>query len=224
MSPSAYVPIDISGDFLRQSSAELARTFPELPIYPVEADFTRSVPLPKNIAGIPSLGFFPGSTIGNLPPRAAVDLLRVMADTLRGGMLLIGIDRIKAASIMVPAYDDAQGVTARFNMNLLQRINRELEGTIPLDAFRHQVRWNEIESRIEMHLVAVRDARFAVGGSVLSMAAGETIHTENSYKYGGRDARLLLRAGGWAPVQEWVDANGMFGIYLARECAASAAP
>jgi L-histidine N-alpha-methyltransferase len=213
--------------FWRFSSPVFRRArsdIPGLPIHPVEADFTLPISLPKNIAGIPSLGFFPGSTIGNLSPRAAVDLLRVMADTLRRGMLLIGIDRVKDASILVPAYDDAQGVTARFNLNLLQRINRELAGTIPLDAFRHRACWNEAESRIEMHLLAVRNVRFAVGGNVLSMQAGETIHTENSYKYGPRDAKLLLRAGGWSPVREWTDADAMFGIYLAQEGASAAGP
>jgi dimethylhistidine N-methyltransferase len=223
--PAAYVPIDISGEFLRGSAAALAKDFPALPIYPVEGDFTRRPALPKAIEGMPRLGFFPGSTIGNFAVPTAVDLLRVMAGILGGsGMLLIGIDRIKDARIMLPAYDDAQGVTAAFNLNLLYRINRELGGTIPVDDFRHVVRWNDVEARIEMHLEAMRDLDFMVGGHSFSMARGETIHTENSVKYGLRDARVLLRAGGWAPIAEWSDKADRFFLILAREGAASAAP
>ncbi|MCF8707280.1 L-histidine N(alpha)-methyltransferase [Rhizorhapis sp. SPR117] len=215
--PAAYVPIDISGDFLRESSAVLARDFPGLPVRPVEADFLCPVQLPKELANIPRLGFFPGSTIGNFDAPAAVDLLRSLHWSLgEGAMLLIGIDRIKDASVLVPAYDDTAGVTAQFNLNLLARINRELDGTIPLDAFRHLAVWNDDRARIEMHLEAVRDVTFAIDSNRYSMRAGETIHTENSYKYGLRDARLLLRAGGWNPVNEWTDAGDMFSLFLAE--------
>jgi L-histidine Nalpha-methyltransferase len=224
ISPSAYVPIDISGDFLRQSSAELSRNFPDIPVYPLEADFTRSVKLPKGLEAAPALGFFPGSTIGNLTPYAAVDLLRTMADNLQGSMLLIGIDRVKAPSILLPAYDDMQGVTARFNLNLLNRINRELHGTICVGDFVHQARWNVEESRIEMHLVASRDTSFVVGERHFDVPAGETIQTESSYKYAPREAHLLLRAGGWSPVKEWTDAEGLFSIYLAAEGASPSLP
>ncbi|KQT33342.1 dimethylhistidine N-methyltransferase [Sphingomonas sp. Leaf412] len=217
VSPSAYVPIDISGDFLRESSRTLSAAFPNLLVLPFEADFTRPLALPHTIADAPKLGFFPGSTIGNLIPRAAVDLLRAMRVSLgEGAMLLIGMDRIKDASVLVPAYDDAAGVTGRFNMNLLERINRELDGTIPLDAFRHEAVWNDDRARIEMHLKAVRDASFTVDGRDFAIAAGETIHTENSHKYGPRDARILLRSGGWTPVREWTDADGRFAVILAE--------
>jgi uncharacterized SAM-dependent methyltransferase len=128
---------------------------------------------------------------------------------------LIGVDRIKNPAVLVPAYDDAQGVTAEFNVNLLRRINRELEGTIPLEAFRHLVRWNDSESRIEMHLEATCDVAFRVSGFEFDMSAGETIHTENSMKYGVRDTRLLLRAGGWSPLAEWVDRDQRFAVILA---------
>jgi dimethylhistidine N-methyltransferase len=223
--PSAYVPIDISGDFLRESSRNLSAAFPELLVLPFEADFTRPLTLPRTIADAPKLGFFPGSTIGNLIPHAAVDLLRAMRGSLgEGAMLLIGMDRIKDADVLVPAYDDAQGVTAAFNLNLLERINRELGGTIPVDAFRHRAIWNDDRARIEMHLEATRDVSFAVEGRTFEMAAGETIHTENSHKYGERDARILLRSGGWTPIREWTDDEGKFAVILAEAQAERPAP
>lgn len=215
--PSVYVPIDISGDFLRESSKVLGDQFPELLVLPFEADFMRPLSLPKTIAETPKLGFFPGSTIGNMIPLMAVDLLRAMRSSLGvGAMLLIGMDRIKGEDVLVPAYDDAQGVTAAFNLNLLDRINRELRGTIPVDAFRHKAVWNDDRARVEMHLEATRDTRFAVEGRTFEIGRGETIHTENSHKYGARDARILLRSGGWTPVAEWTDPDGLFGVYLAE--------
>ncbi|UVO50790.1 L-histidine N(alpha)-methyltransferase [Sphingomonas sp. SUN019] len=223
--PSAYVPIDISGDFLRESSKALSTRFPNLLVLPFEADFTRPLALPRTIAAAPKLGFFPGSTIGNLIPHAAVDLLRAMRSSLgEGAMLLIGMDRIKSADVLVPAYDDAQGVTAAFNLNLLERINRELDGDIPVDAFRHRAIWNDDRARIEMHLEATRDVDFTVDGRKFSICAGETIHTENSHKYGPRDARILLRAGGWTPIQMWMDADEKFAVYLAEAQAERPAP
>lgn len=225
LSPSAYVPIDISGAFLREAAAGLARDFPGLPVLPVEADFTRPLALPHRIAGAAKLGFFPGSTIGNLAPAEAVDLLREIRATLGdGAQLLIGMDRIKRREILLAAYDDAAGVTASFNRNLLERINRELGGTVPVDAFTHQARWNDGAARIEMHLVADRDLAFRVAGEDFAMEEGETIHTENSHKYGPRDARLLLRAGGWTPLSEWADPQGLFAVFLAEARPAAAAP
>ncbi len=167
------------------------------------------------MAELPKLGFFPGSTIGNMNAYHAVDLLRAMRTWLgEGARLLIGMDRIKSPDVLVPAYDDAQGVTAAFNRNLLERINRELGGTIPLDAFRHRAIWNADAARIEMHLEASRDAAFEIDGRGFSIAAGETIHTENSHKYGPNGARMLLRAGGWTPVSEWTDPQGWFALML----------
>jgi L-histidine Nalpha-methyltransferase len=213
--PAAYVPIDISGDFLRHSARELGKDFPDLPIYPVEADFMRPVPLPEEVADNPKLGFFPGSTIGNMQAFHAVNLLRAMRDWLgQGARLLIGMDRVKSPDVLVPAYDDAAGVTSAFNLNLLARINRELDGTIPLDAFRHRAIWNADATRVEMHLEAVRDAAFEVDGRPFAIAAGETIHTENSHKYGPNGGRMLLRAGGWTPISEWTDPDGLFALVL----------
>ncbi|HEY0326727.1 MAG TPA: L-histidine N(alpha)-methyltransferase [Allosphingosinicella sp.] len=215
--PSAYVPIDISGEFLRLSAAGLQRQFPTLPILPVEADFTRPITLPDQVQGKSKLGFFPGSTIGNMVARTAVDLLRAMKDTLgTGSWLLIGMDRIKDVDVLLAAYDDAQGVTAEFNLNLLHRINRELGGTIDVSAFRHRAIWRDSHARIEMHLEALRDTSFNVAGQPFEMRAGETIHTENSHKYGHRDARLLLLAAGWGVVREWTDPEDKFAILLAE--------
>ena len=223
--PSAYVPIDISGDFLRESSRALSERFPGLPVLPVEADFMKPIGLPAQVRDLPKLGFFPGSTIGNMIPLSSTDLLRAMRASLgQGAMLLIGMDRIKDTSVLERAYDDAAGVTAQFNLNLLERINRELDGTIPVPAFRHRAIWNDDRARIEMHLEATRDVRFAVEGRPFEMAAGETIHTENSHKYGPRDARLLLRSGGWTPIAEWTDPDDQFALYLAEAQAPRPAP
>lgn len=217
-SPVAYVPIDISGEFLRDAAAVLSGKFPKLPIYPMTADFTRGFTLPDAINGAPRLGFFPGSTIGNWVVPAAVDLLRLISTSLgAGSMLLIGIDRVKHQRSLLPAYDDPKGITAAFNLNLLHRINRELGGSLPLDGFRHLVRWNDAESRIEMHLEASRDLQFEIDGSTFSIAQGETIHTENSLKYGLRDAFVLLRAGGWTPIAEWADQDEFFSVILAKQ-------
>ncbi len=215
--PAAYVPVDISGDFLRDSAAALQAEFPDLPIHPVEADFTRQFDLPAETATAPRLGFFPGSTIGNFVARSAVDLLRAMKATLgEGSRLVIGMDRIKEVDVLVRAYDDAAGVTAAFNLNLLHRINAELDGDVPVDAFRHRAIWNDEMSRIEMHLEAMREVAFTVSGARFAMRAGETIHTENSHKYGHRDSRLLLRAAGWGVIGEWTDEKSWFSILLAE--------
>lgn len=225
VAPSAYVPIDISGDFLRESSRALAAQHPGLPVIPVEADFMRPLTLPRAIADSPKLGFFPGSTIGNMTPAMAIDLLRAMRASLgEGAMLVIGMDRIKDAHVLERAYDDAAGVTAAFNLNLLARINRELDGAMPVNAFRHKAVWNDDRARVEMHLEALRDIAFTVDGRALAMTAGETIHTENSHKYGNRDARILLHGGGWTPVGEWTDPDGLFAVYLAEAQAERVAP
>ncbi len=215
--PIAYVPIDISGEFLRSSTAALAAIMPELQIISREGDFTHKLDLPEAVAGEPALGFFPGSTIGNFVASRAVALLQAIGETLGDdALLLIGIDRVKPADILIRAYDDEAGITAAFNLNLLHRINRELDGDVPIDAFRHRARWNGCHNRIEMHLEAVRPVRFSIAGRVFSMLAGETIHTENSHKFTPEEARLLLRAGGWLPVMDWTDEADLFGLYLGR--------
>ena len=225
LDPSAYVPIDISGDFLRESSAAIAAAFPGLNVLPVEGDFLRPITLPAQIADAPKLGFFPGSTIGNMVPHESVDLLRAMRESLgEGAMLLIGMDRIKDEGVLTAAYDDAAGVTAAFNRNLLDRINRELAAVLPVDNFSHVARWNDDRARIEMHLEAQSDCAFTIEGHAFTMAAGETIHTENSHKYGPRDARVLLHAGGWTPVAEWTDPDDLFAVILAEAQPSRLAP
>ena len=215
--PAAYVPVDISGDYLRESAAEIANRFPAIAVEPVVADFARPFELPDSIERMPKLGFFPGSTIGNFVPRTATDLLRRFRDLLDcGAQLLIGMDKVKPIERLIAAYDDPTGVTADFNLNLLERINRELDGDIPLDAFKHEARWNDILSRIEMHLVAARDVTFRIDGRSFSFANGSSIHTENSHKYGQRGARVLLLAGGWTPLAEWTDPAGDFAVILAE--------
>jgi len=219
--PAAYVPLDISGDFLRMSAAALAEKFPALNVYPVEADFMRQVELPGEVLGTKKLGFFPGSTIGNMVARTAVDLLRSMRATLgaeEGEMplLLIGMDLVKDRKVLEAAYDDARGVTGEFNLNLARRINRELSGGIPVDALRHLARWNDDYARIEMHLQAMRDIAFTVAGENFTMSEGETIHTENSHKFTRRSANTLLLAGGWAPKKRWTDEQGRFSLILAE--------
>lgn len=213
--PAAYVPVDISAGFLRDSAAALAEAHPGLDVLPVAADFTKPFPLPARVKGKPMLGFFPGSTIGNMGPAAAVDLLRAFRTTLGDeARLVIGIDTRKNPRLLEAAYDDAAGVTARFNLNLLHRINRELGGTVPVDAFEHRAVWNDALGRIEMHLLATHDVEFMVAGKRFHLTAGETIHTENSHKYTTAEARFLARASGWEPLAAWTDARELFSLHV----------
>ena len=213
--PAAYIPVDISGDYLEQSASELQQRLPGLEIIPVVADFARPFTLPGGIDHLPKLGFFPGSTIGNFVPRSATDLLRQFRNLLGpGAQLLIGMDRVKRVDRLIAAYDDPEGVTAQFTLNILTRINRELGGDVPVDAFRHDARWNDILSRIEIHLVATRDVAFNISGRKFSFARGSSIHVENSHKYGQRGGRVLLLAGGWTPLAEWSDEANDFAEIL----------
>lgn len=217
IAPASYVPVDISGEFLRESCVALAERYPGLPIVPVEGDFTHPLALPAEVQARDRLGFFPGSTIGNLGPAEAVDLLRAMRATLgESGMLLIGMDRIKDMATLTTAYDDDAGVTAAFNLNLAVRINRELGGTIPVDSLRHKIVWNTDLARIEMHLEATSDIAFNVCGERFVMRRGETIHTENSHKYDPRSATQLLLAGHWRPFARYGDSEQRFMVLLAR--------
>ncbi len=231
IAPAAYVPLDISGEFLRAAAAELQKRFTELPIYPVEADFMRRVALPDAVENLPKLGFFPGSTIGNMVPRTAVDLLRSMRDTMLGKsaghgtpLLLIGMDLIKDVAKLEAAYDDAAGVTAEFNLNLARRINRELSGDIPVDQLRHVARWNNSFARVEMHLEALQDIEFTVSDQQFALKIGQTIHTENSHKFTRRSSDTLLLAGGWTPLERWTDKAEQFSLILAEASAPRNAP
>jgi dimethylhistidine N-methyltransferase len=216
---AAYVPIDISTDFLFDAARNLAEALPGLDILPLAGDFTKPLRLPDAVAGKPMLGFFPGSTIGNLTAAAATDLLRAFRATLGADpWLVIGIDLKKNPRMLEAAYDDDAGVTAEFNLNLLARINRELGGDIDLGAFEHRAIWNNAAGRIEMHLLATRPVEFSVGGRRYAMKEGETIHTENSHKYSIEESRLLARVAGWRPVRYWTDEEELFSLHLWRSC------
>ena len=211
--PRVYVPVDISADFLAASARALAAAHPGLEVLPVAADFTRPFELPARLDGVPKLGFFPGSTIGNFTPRSAVDLLRTLRVTLgESARLVLGMDQCRDETALIAAYDDSAGVTAEFNRNVLVRINRELGGDIPVDSFSHRAIWSERHGRVEMHLVAGRDVEFRIRQARLAMRAGETIHTENSYKHRTGDAALLARASGWEPVEAWHDEATSFSV------------
>jgi dimethylhistidine N-methyltransferase len=215
IAPAAYVPVDISGDYLEESARELQQRFPAIEVIPVVADFARPFSLPGGLEHLPKVGFFPGSTIGNFVPWSATDLLRHFRNLLGpGAQLLIGMDRVKPVGRLIAAYDDPEGVTAQFTLNLLTRINRELDGDVPVEAFRHDARWNDILSRIEIHLVAKRDVSFTVSGRGFTFAEGSSIHVENSHKYGQRGGRVLLLTGGWTPLAEWSDPAGDFAEIL----------
>lgn len=214
--PAGYVPIDISEDALAGAAARLAARFPRLPVRPVVADFTGPVPVPA--AGLHArrrLAFFPGSTIGNLDPPAAVAFLETLAvDVGEGGALLIGVDHPKAEQVLLDAYDDPQGVTAAFDKNLLARMNRELGATFALGRFRHLARFDRRRSRIEMHLESLADQTVAVAGRTFRFHRGETIHTESSYKWApARFDRMAARAG-WRPEASWSDPRGWFSVRL----------
>ena len=225
VAPSAYVPIDISADFLAESAAVLARAMPGLAVHPLAGDFTQPLALPDAAAGRPMLGFFPGSTLGNCTPAVAVDLLRSLRATLGpGAWLAIGLDLRKDRATLEAAYNDSAGVTAAFNLNLVDRINAELGATIDRAGLRHAARWNGDAGRIEMHLEALRDLEFTVLGEAFAMVGGETIHTENSYKWTLDEARLLARASGWDPVVVWIDGGSRFGLHLWRAAATALEP
>jgi dimethylhistidine N-methyltransferase len=213
--PAAYVPVDISADFLVTSAETLAAAHPGLDVLPLTADFTRPIKLPRRVAGKPMLGFFPGSTIGNMNHPAAVDLLRSFRATLGDdARLVIGIDTRKNPRLLETAYDDAAGVTAAFNQNVLHRINRELGGTVPIEAFEHRTVWNDALGRIEMHLAATQNVTFTAAGRCFALEAGETIHTENSYKYTLEEARVLARSSGWEPIAYWIDEHALFSVHV----------
>ncbi|MBQ1543729.1 MAG: ergothioneine biosynthesis protein EgtB [Caulobacteraceae bacterium] len=199
-----YVPIDISPDALRQAAQRLADRYPGLQVAPLAADFTRPLHLPPEALKRPRTGFFPGSTIGNFDPEDAVRLLGVIRGQLgEGAQLIVGVDLAKDEATLTAAYDDAQGVTAAFNKNLVVRINRELGGDLDPDAFDHRAVWNAAASRMEMHLVSRRDQTLRVAGKVFAIARGETIHTENSYKFTIERLAQLAGQAGWRLLRHW---------------------
>ncbi|MGJ4968347.1 MULTISPECIES: L-histidine N(alpha)-methyltransferase [unclassified Bradyrhizobium] len=210
---AAYVPVDISGEFLTAQADSLRRDFPQLAVHPVVADFTTAFKLPGAIEGKPKVGFFPGSTIGNFEPHEACRFLRSAREILgTGARMIVGVDLEKDERVLHAAYNDAAGVTARFNLNLLLRINRELGGNFDLSAFVHRAIYNREQHRIEMHLVARKPQTVRLLGTTISFRAGESIHTENSYKYSIARFGALARGSGWKVQTVWTDAEKMFSV------------
>jgi L-histidine Nalpha-methyltransferase len=211
----AYVPVDISGDFVQQDAVQLRRDFPRLAVDPVVADFTLAFDLPAPLKRLPRVGFFPGSTIGNFEHYEAARFLHHAGETLgQGAVLVIGVDLIKDVSVLCPAYNDAEGVTAKFNLNMLARINRELGANFDLAAFEHHACYNREHNRIEMHLASLKRQKVRVNGKTFSFRLGETIHTENSYKYTIEGFQALARGAGWSPIKVWSD--GLFSVHAIR--------
>jgi len=210
---AAYVPVDISSEMLGEETAELRRDYPRLAVLPVTADFTQPFRLPPAVARLPHTGFFPGSTIGNFEPHDASAFLRHAGRMLgAGSILIIGIDLVKDTKVLNAAYEDAAGVTAKFNLNLLTRINRELEGTFELENFSHQAFYNTERRRVEMHLVSRKRQSVTVCGRRIDFRVGETIHTESSYKYTVDSFLALARGSGWSPLAAWSDPQGYFSV------------
>ncbi len=210
----AYVPVDISGDFLTAQADALRADFPGLDVHPVTADFTAPFALPEAIGAMPKVGFFPGSTLGNFEPHEASAFLRSARDILgNGARMVIGVDLEKDERVLYDAYNDAAGVTARFNLNVLHRINRELGGDFDVGAFTHRAIYNRDRHRIEMHLISKKALTARVLGKNFSFRPGESIHTESSYKYSLERFTALARGSGWTPLESWTDAERMFSVH-----------
>src|SRR6185312_8512345 len=211
---AAYVPVDINGQMLEEEAAELRADFPQLKILPVAADICYPFDLPREAREAPvRVGLFPGSTIGNFEPHEAASFLRNAAKILGpNSRLIIGVDLIKPAEVLNSAYNDAAGVTAEFNMNLLTRINRELGANFRPECFEHHAFYNRERNRVEMHLASLKRQKVKVAGETVDFRAGETIHTESSYKYSVESLRALARGVGWLPDGVWTDSQGYFSV------------
>ena len=215
--PRVYRPMDISEEFLLAAAKGLAGDYPTLRVEPFVGDFLSGGPEARPEDDQAVLGFFPGSTIGNLADEEILDFLTATRQRLgRGAYFLLGADLAKSPDVLIPAYDDAAGVTAAFNLNLLARINRELDGNFDLEAFRHEARWNAEQSRVEMHLVSGEKQEARVAGERFEFAAGETIHTENSRKFTFAALASLLERAGWRMASRWTDEQDWFAVALAR--------
>ncbi|GEJ57027.1 L-histidine N(alpha)-methyltransferase [Anaeromyxobacter diazotrophicus] len=212
--PAAYVPVDISGPALTEASDRLARAFPQLPVLPVCGDFTKPLLLPLDgVAAGRRCVYFPGSTIGNFHKPEMVGFLASVARQCGpGGGLLLGVDLRKERDVLERAYDDAQGVTASFDLNVLVRANRELGADFRLDSFRHEARWDERQGRMEMHLVSTREQTVHVGGEAFRFDEGESIWTESSYKYDLREFAVLAALAGWRSESVWTDHRAWFSV------------
>ena len=215
LAPSRYVAVDISADYLATALAQLQREHPALDLVGVGLDFSSQLALPSELTGPQALVFYPGSSISNFDPAGALTLLSQMHTVAAGGALLIGVDLVKAVDVLEAAYDDALGVTAAFNLNLLRHLNRLLGTDFDLRQWRHVALFNRAESRIEMHLESRQAQWVRWPGGERHFAAGERIHTENSYKWTLEGFAGLLRQAGFAEPRHWTDPLGWFGVFVA---------
>jgi dimethylhistidine N-methyltransferase len=211
--PHAYVPMDISKDYLLAAAEQLALEYPWLDIHAACIDFTKTMTVPVSDSDSRTVAFFPGSSIGNFEPRDAVRFLKNIAAMVKPhGGFLIGVDLKKEAAILNAAYNDSQGVTAEFNLNLLHRINRELDADIDVNKFEHRAFYNEFQSRIEMHLVSNKNQEIHINGDTFHFKEGESIHTENSYKYSVDEFKSLARQAGFGLLNVWTDESQLFSV------------
>ncbi|MBT8131851.1 MAG: L-histidine N(alpha)-methyltransferase [Gammaproteobacteria bacterium] len=211
---AAYVPVEISRDHLIEAAEHIAERYPEIEVLPICADFTKPFGLPEpQVQPIKNVVFFPGSTIGNFSPDAAQELLRTMAsEAKKDGALLIGVDLKKDKATLERAYNDEAGVTAAFNLNILTRINRELEADFDVDAFEHRAIYNEVHGRIEMHLVSLLKQSVSIAGKLIHFEDGEHLLTECSHKYSPEDFAALAEPAGFRVARVWTDANDLFSV------------
>jgi len=213
--PASYMPVDISAEYLAEQATEVAAAFPSVAVHPVSADFTRPFALPRLPRRERTLVFFPGSTIGNLSRARSAALLASLAEHI-GGALLLGVDLCHDPAVLHAAYNDARGVTAAFNLNLLTRMNRELDADFDLDGFEHDAVYDAAHARIEMRLVSRREQLVTVGGVAVPFRAGEHIVSEHSHKYFPQELTAMARASGWRMARSWSDDGERFGVYFFR--------
>ena len=217
LQPAAYVPVDISRDHLRDSAKALAKDYPGLEVHAACTDYSSDFELPDLPDELPRVAFFPGSSIGNFEPRDARALLKRVGEHLGdGGKLLIGVDLKKENNILYAAYNDTRQVTAAFNLNLLHRINRELDADFDPDRFAHRAFFNEQAGRVEMYLVSKADHRVNVAGQSIAFAEGESVHTENSYKYSVQEFQALALESGFVAERVWTDDEKLFSVHCLR--------
>ena len=212
--PAAYMPMDISKQHLLDAAQTLSQDYPNLEIHATCADYSSDFDLPYRPEHLSRAAFFPGSSIGNFEPQHAKALLKRVAKSLDSeGKLLVGVDLKKETDVLNAAYNDKQGVTAAFNLNLLDRINRELDGNFDLDSFSHHAFYNETQGRIEMHLVSQAEQRVSIEEQDFQFSEGETIHTESSYKYSVSQFHQLAQEAGFKAVQSWTDEQDLFSVH-----------
>lgn len=214
--PRAYVPVDISAEYMWQAAMALKHDFPLLDIVPAVADFSKPLHIEQCGGAGNRLLFFPGSTIGNFKTSEAVDLLARMLHDLTPDYFVIGFDLVKERKILEDAYDDAAGITAAFNLNLLRRINTELDGAFDISGFRHEARYNETKNRVEMHIVSLGAQSVRIGALEVTFASGESIHTENCYKYSCVSFEALAAEAGWRMERVWTDKKDLFAVALLK--------